>query len=137
MEQMVVTIIGGQNENDHMFSFIMDLMGYRNQFLMNHWQTTSYAEHKLTDSIVGDLDGFIDRLGENVIGTFGRPKINTVSSDICDIAVCSTLHVLNCIDKGIKDVMNDCKEECSEGLLSILGELDEAVKKFKYLATLS
>ena len=120
-----------------MFSFIMDLMGYRNQFRMNHWQTTCYAEHILTDTIIKDLDGFIDRLGENVIGTYGRPKINTTSSDICDMAVCSTLHVLNCIDKGIKDLTCDCKEDCTDGLLNILDELDEAVKKYKYLATLS
>lgn len=136
MEEIFIGVIGTGSLQDKIFMFLIKLMGQRDQLRMNHWQTTSYAEHKLTDDILEALDGFVDKLGENALGAYGRPKINTISNNVTDIAISSTEYVLDCIDKQLKELINIYKEEDQEGILAILGEMDSEIKKFKYLASL-
>ena len=139
MDILVSTSINGNGSDDlqmKTFTFLMSLMGYNNQLRMNHWQTTSYAEHKLTDDVMGSLTGFIDAIGETVLGTFGRPKINTVSTNISDIAISSTDYVLKCISEAVKEMVRIYKETEYEGIFALIGDLEGDVKKFLYLATL-
>jgi len=139
MDILVSTSINGNGSDDlqmKTFTFLMSLMGYNNQLRMNHWQTTSYAEHKLTDDAMGSLTGFIDAIGEAALGTFGRPKINTVSTNISDIAISSTDYVLKCIDEAVKEMVMIYKETEYEGIFALIGDLEGDVKKFLFLATL-
>ena len=122
---------------DKTFEFVIKLMGYRNQIKMNHWQTKSYAEHKMTDDLTSTLDESIDKIAESVIGAFGRPKINTVSTNIGDSAITSAEYVLSCINKDLLEMIDLYKESEQEGIFALLGDLDADIKKFIFLSTLS
>lgn len=122
---------------DKTFCFLIKLMGYRNQLRINHWQTKSFAEHKLTDNIISDLDQIIDSIGEAALGAFGRPKLNTTSNNISDNALASTEYILKCINDGNLDLMKDYKESGEEGIFALLTDFDATIKKFIYLNTLN
>ena len=129
---------GSDNFQDITFNYLIKLMGCRNQLRMNHWQTKSYAEHKLTDDIIGTVTGFIDTIGETALGLYGRPKINTVSTNISDIGIASTSFVLKTLNEITTELLNVYKEANeSEGMIAILGELDADIKKFMFLDTLN
>jgi len=118
------------------FDFLIKLMGHRNQLRINHWQTTSYAEHKMTDGLIGDLDGMVDTIGEYIIGALGRPQIATVNNSISDINVKNSKCVLDCLDKECKEMIQEYKITEMEGMINLLGELDDIINKYKYLSTL-
>lgn len=42
---------------------------------MLHWQTTSYAVHKATDALAERIQQLTDTLMEQIMGTYGRPKM--------------------------------------------------------------
>jgi Family of unknown function (DUF5856) len=138
MEDILVGIsIQSGSLLDKTFIFLIKLMGYRNQIRLNHWQTKSFAEHKMTDQLLGILDDNIDKIGESTIGAFGRPKINTMSTNIGDIAIISSEYVLNCINKDTLEMLECYKESDQEGIFALLGDFDAEIKKFIYLSTLS
>jgi len=133
----VVMTLGEESLQDKTFVFLVKLMGFRNQLRMNHWQTKSYAEHKLTDGVMASLTEYIDSIGEAALGTFGRPKFNTVSTNVQDISVASTDFILTLINDNTFQMIKDYKETEYEGILALLGELDADIKKFLFLCTLS
>ncbi len=138
MEDLFISMtIGEGNTQEKVFTFLMKLMTHRNQLRMNHWQTKSYAEHKLTDDAISTLEDSIDKIAEAALGAYGRPKINTFSSNISDNAIVSTEYVLNCISKDLQEMINMFKEENQEGILALLGDLDGDIKKFIFLSTLN
>lgn len=127
----------GDNElREKTFLFLIKLMAYRNQLRMNHWQTTSYAEHKWTDKFMEDLTGFIDTIGEYALGALGRPQINTTSTNISDINIVGSKAVLDAIEVDVQEMLAEYKITEFEGMVAVLGELDSSVKKFKFLSTL-
>jgi hypothetical protein len=137
MEDILIGIdVEQRSVLDKTFCFLIKLMGYRNQIKMNHWQTKLYSEHKMTDDLVKTLDDNIDKIAETVIGAYGRPKINTISTDIGDIAIVSSMFVLNCISKDLLELINCYKTLNQEGILAALGDLDGEIKKFVFLSTL-
>ncbi|MFW6310999.1 MAG: DUF5856 family protein [Nanoarchaeota archaeon] len=121
---------------DKSFFFLIKLMGYRNQLRMNHWQTLSYAEHKMTDKLIDALTKYTDSIGEVVLGTLGRPQISTISTNISDIKIVSTNNILERLDIDVKEMLAEYKITEYESVIALLGELDATVKKFKYLSTL-
>ena len=127
---------GGQELDIKTFYFLIKLMGLRDQLRMNHWQTKSYAEHKMTDDLMESLTEFIDTIGEIALGIFGRPNINTVSNEISDIALVSSSNVINQLDSFTKEMLEEYKITEHESMIATLGELDATVKKFKFLCTL-
>jgi DNA-binding ferritin-like protein len=127
---------GKETPQDKIFNFLIKLMGYRNQLRMNHWQTTKYSEHKLTDDIIETLDEMVDSIGETSLGAFGRPRVNTISTNISDIGIATTDYIIGCLDKNTKEMISLFKETEHEGLLALLGELDANIKKFIYLNSL-
>lgn len=127
----------GDNElREKTFLFLIKLMAYRNQLRMNHWQTTSYAEHKWTDNFMEGLAGFIDTIGEYALGALGRPQINTTSTNISDINIVGSKAVLDAIEIDVQEMLAEYKITEFEGMVAVLGELDSSVKKFKFLSTL-
>lgn len=137
MENIIMGIsLESDNLQDQTFIFLIKLMGYRNQLRMNHWQTTSYAEHKMTDDLMGTLTEYIDKIGESALGTFGRPKINTISTNVSDISIVTSEYIIKCIDSDVKEMIDLYKETEYEGIFATLGELDADVKKFLFLCTL-
>jgi len=127
---------GNESILDKSFSYLISLIGYRDQLRINHWQTISYAEHKLTDEAISIISEYIDKIGEAVLGILGRPKINTRENSISDISICSTEYTLKCICDLNKEMISVFKETEYEGIFSLLGELEAEINKFTYLSTL-
>jgi hypothetical protein len=125
-----------QGLREKTFNFIMKLMGYNNQLKMNHWQTTSYAEHKWTDAIVSELTDIIDTIAEFTLGAFEHPQITTTTNTISDINLKNSKCVLDCLDNDCKEMIQEFKITELEGMINLLGELDGIIKKFKFLSTL-
>ena len=121
---------------DKTFFFLVKLMGYKNQLRMNHWQTSKYSEHKLTDDVAAAWCESIDAIGEAALGTFGRPQINTIDNKVADISVASTKSLIDLVDAETQVLITAYKETKYEGILALLGELDANNKKFKFLCTL-
>jgi DNA-binding ferritin-like protein len=118
------------------FMFLVKMMGFRNQLRMNHWQTTSYAEHKMTDELLGVMDSNIDMVGEVALGLFERPQINTVSTNLSDIRIASSKFVLEEICKELQCLVEEYKVTSHEGMVTVLGDFCAEINKFKYLSTL-
>jgi len=122
---------------DQTFEFLNKTLGYRNQLKMNHWQTKSYAEHKLIDDLIDSIDENTDKIAEATLGAYGRPKINTTSNNVSDIAISSTEYTLECINKDIQEMLKLYKETEQEGIFALFGDFDGEIKKFLFLSTLS
>lgn len=138
MDEILVNISVDQCNDikDKTFTFLIKLMGFRNQLRINHWQTKSYAEHKLTDSVIELLDKYIDSIGESALGIFERPKLNTISTNISDIAIFTTKWVLEKMCEETREMLAEYKVTEYESIINLLGELDAEIYKSKYLLTL-
>ena len=128
---------GDEALKEKTFTFLIKLMGYANQLRFNHWQTTSYAEHKLTDEVLGTLTCYVDSIGEATLGAMGRPQINTTTLNISDMSLVGTKAVLDTLCSDVKEMLAEYKVTEFEGTIALLGELDADVQKFKFLQTLS
>ena len=118
------------------FDFLLNTMMYRDQLRMNHWQTTSYAEHKMTDDLIGALTGYVDSIGEVTLGIFGRPTITTKSCSISDINIFPTKKVLEKLEEEVKEMSAEYKVTEHDGVIDLLNGLESDIQKFKYLSTL-
>ena len=121
---------------DVIFVYLSKLMSYCCQLRFNHWQTTSFAEHKMTDGLMEDLTDQIDKLGEMTLGAFGRPQFQTVTYNICDNAVCGAKHVLDTMEKETKALIDLLSVTAFEDIKNTLADILALVNKNKYLSTL-
>ena len=122
--------------NSKIFDYLLNLQKCAIQLRMNHWQTESYAEHMATDAFIGEINGFVDALGESTIGELGRPRINTVTLNISDRSITSTKWVLESIKSETDELVNELRVTEFEGLLALVGDFDAVLKKALYLITL-
>lgn len=127
---------GDLSLKDKTFEFLVQLMGYRAQLRLNHWQTTSYAEHKMTDKLLEVLEENIDTIGEIALGLFERPQINSMSISVQDMRIASTKYILDEINKSLCSLVEEYKVTSHEGMITALGDLCAEMNKFKYLSTL-
>lgn len=117
------------------FEFLMKLMGYKNQLRMNHWQTFTYSEHKMTDDLMEEIDEKVDEIGETLMGTFGRPNVESFTNKICNIDLVDTKYIIENIDEYLCKLIKLYKDTSYEGIISLLGDFSADIKKFKYLVT--
>ena len=121
---------------DKTFTFLLKLMNYRNQLVVNHWQTLSYSEHKLTDDVVEDISEVVDEIGETTMGTFNRPNIDKFTCDIKNITQFPTVDVLNKIDEELLELIECYDDTPHEGIVALLSDFSAKIKKYIYLTTL-
>lgn len=121
---------------DKTFTFLLKLMNWKNQLVVNHWQTLSYAEHKLTDDIVEDITEVVDEIGETTIGTFNRPNIDMFTYEIKNITQCPTKDVLDKIDGELLELIECYDDTPHEGIVALLSDFSAKIKKYIYLTTL-
>ena len=134
--QIKPTNQGGNELKDKTFDFIVKLLGCRNQLRINHWQTTSYAEHKMLDDLIGAVDSNTDLIAEAALGLFERPQINTMSTNISDMRIASTKFVLDEMCEELCHLIEEYKVTQFEGMITLLGDFCADLNKFKYLSTL-
>lgn len=122
---------------NQLFQYLIYLMKCRDQLRMNHWQTTSYAEHKATDRLIGSYTEFIDQLGETTLGLLGRPSISTTNNEITDIKMFSSSAVLDSIEQYTTQIKELCESiENASDISNIIDEILGQTRVGKYLLTL-
>jgi hypothetical protein len=100
---------------------------------MQHWLTTSYAQHKALGKAYEGLDGLIDTFVETFIGVKGREPLSKIKTIV--------------IDDDIEDVLDDLEDTLRNevptdfspketALLNIRDEMLGLVQHTKYLLTL-
>ena len=114
-------------------SCITHLLEAQLSIRMQHWLTTSYAEHKALGKLYGGLDGLIDTFVETLIGEKGREVLSeintiTVNDDIED--------VLEDLEETLRnDIPTDFSDK-ETALLNIRDEMLALLQQTKYLLTL-
>jgi DNA-binding ferritin-like protein len=102
-----------------------------------HWQTTSYAEHKSTDQLLGKLADLTDSFLEKYFGLNGRPTIRTNSSvSVENMTKTKFLKLLNAADEYFRGPLEKLISKKSE-LMNIRDELLAEIDQTKYLLTLN
>ena len=121
---------------DKLFCYIICMLCTCPQIRINHWQTTSFSEHKMTDALFDELNGLIDKLGEATLGRMGSLKTNTVNFQISDISVCSTKFLLEKLCKETCEITEELSVTNFEDLKNIVADIEGLLNKSKYLLTL-
>lgn len=123
----------GKKEGSSNCCCIDDLLEAQLSIRMQHWLTTSHAEHKALGKAYEGLDGLIDTFVETLIGAKGRDILSginsiTVGGDAIDI--------LDDLEDTLRDdIPSDVGEE-ETALLNIRDEMLALVQQTKYLLTL-
>ncbi len=58
-------------------NYIQLLLQFRTDIKLFHWQTKSFAHHKISDELLGSIDDLSDKLVEDICGLYGtRPEMS-------------------------------------------------------------
>jgi len=121
------------NNNNELSSIINLLLQFRTDIKMFHWQTDSFAYHKISDELLSSIDDLSDQLVEALSGVLNtRPKVNS-SILVRDI---DTDLFLNELDR-VSDVLRNATSsflKFSE-IANIRDEILGVIDKVKYLMT--
>ena len=104
---------------------------------MFHWQTSSYANHKATDKLLGKLADLTDSFLEKYFGLFGRPVLRTESSiSVENMNKTKFLKLISTADEYFRGPMEKLISKNSE-LMNIRDEMLAELDQTKYLLTLN
>lgn len=115
-------------------NYIKILLQFRTDIKMYHWQTKSFAYHKISDELLTSIDDLTDKLVENICGLLNtRPEMNTTTQ----INISNILEKNVFISKG-KDVEKklralDVVFRSKSEILNIRDELVGSINKALYL----
>ena len=133
------------NNNNELSSIINLLLQFRTDIKMFHWQTDSFAYHKISDELLSSIDDLSDQLVEGLSGVLNiRPLALGHSSEGLDIPkVNSSIMVrdietdlfLNELDRVSDVLRNKTKIMTFSEIANIRDELLGAIDKAKYLMT--
>jgi DNA-binding ferritin-like protein len=101
-----------------------------------HWMTSSFAKHKATDELYGELNNKIDTFVETYMGIYGRPNIK---NEIINIKNMNDDEFVLYLKKTIKYLENDLPINYNiyTDLSSIKDEMIGLINKTFYLFTMS
>ena len=113
-------------------NYIKILLQFRTDIKMFHWQTKSFAYHKISDELLSSIDDLTDKLVENISGLLNQRPSLSAQITITDI---SDKNIL--ISKA-KSVITSLKESNSlfrsnSEISNISDELLESINKALYL----
>lgn len=118
------------NNNNELSSIINLLLQFRTDIKMFHWQTDSFAYHKISDELLSSIDDLSDQLVEALSGVLNtRPKVNS-SILVRDI---DTDLFLNELDRVSDVLRNKTKIMTFSEIANIRDEILGAIDKAKYL----
>ena len=119
------------------FDIISQIIQYKEQVKILHWQTTSFAEHKAFDSTYSDLNDILDTFVEAVAGKYGRFKLDEPKAVI--IKDYSNTNIVDATNSMINFLTNKLPEyfaATDTEILNIRDEILGILDKLKYLLTL-
>ena len=119
-------------DNNELSSIINLLLQFRTDIKIYHWQTESFAYHKISDELLSSIDDLSDKLVEALLGILNiRPEVNS-SILVRDVNKDLLLNELN----GVSNVLrNKTKIMTFSEIANIRDELLGAIDKAKYLMT--
>jgi hypothetical protein len=111
---------------------------YRQQLHIYHLQTKSYARHKASDELLGELTEFIDRFIETYSGKYGRVVFNGPTN--ITIENLDDDHGMDLLDNMIKYLLNDLPKyldpKIDSDLLNLRDDIVGKINQTRYLYTL-
>lgn len=117
---------------------VTKLLTYQNQVKIQHWQTTSYSEHKSLGDLYDSLTDSIDEFIETFMGKYGRiisqTNFNLVLENYKNLGPMSLMNDMENYLINELPTMLDSKKDTD--LLNIRDEILGSVNKTKYLLTL-
>lgn len=119
-------------------NIVTKLLTYQNQVKIQHWQTTSYSEHKSLGDLYDSLSDSIDEFIETFMGKYGRiisqTNFNLVLENYKNLGPMSLMNDMENYLVNELPTMLDSKKDTD--LLNIRDEILGSVNKTKYLLTL-
>lgn len=119
-------------------NIVTKFLTYQNQVKIQHWQTTSYSEHKSLDDLYDSLADSIDEFIETFMGKYGRitsqTTFNLVLENYKNLGPMSLMNDMENYLINELPTMLDSKKDTD--LLNIRDEILGSVNKTKYLLTL-
>lgn len=119
-------------------NIVTKLLTYQNQVKIQHWQTTSYSEHKSLGDLYDSLADSIDEFIETFMGKYGRiisqTNFNLVLENYKNLGPMSLMNDMENYLINELPTMLDSKKDTD--LLNIRDEILGSVNKTKYLLTL-
>ena len=120
------------NNNNELSSIINLLLQFRTDIKMFHWQTDSFAYHKISDELLSSIDDLSDQLVEALSGVLNtRPKVNS-SILVRDIELDLFLNELDRVSDVLRNATSISSLKFSE-IANIRDEILGAIDKAKYL----
>lgn len=118
-------------------NLVTNLLTYKNQLQILHWQTVGYAEHVAIGGLYDALDGLIDAFIETFMGKYGRVlgKGGFVLA-LKNYQDYPPTLLLEDVTKFLSEDVPVMLSEKDTDLLNIRDEMLGAVNKTKYLLTL-
>ena len=117
---------------------IKTLFRFRQQLHVYHWQTKSYARHKASDQLLGELTDFIDSFMEIFFGKYGRVIFSKNIS--INIGNMSDEEALKSLDEMISYFYNELPKSLNAktdtDLLNLRDDIVGKINQVKYLYTL-
>lgn len=126
--------------NGKVLKFIQNTMNYLATIKMYHWTTDSFAAHKATDALYGNLQTFMDSYVETSLGNNDNKQIlrNKISSiKVKHINSNSALHkYTNQYKNELNQLRRSLSDKKQSNLLNILDEILAELDVLLYLLTL-
>lgn len=101
-----------------------------------HWNTTSYARHKVSDDLIKKISDSVDNFVETFIGIYkSKPVVNNISIDkkwLSETGIIECLQQFN----GHLIKMEESFNIKNKELLTIRDDIVNAINKTLYLFTL-
>jgi len=112
---------------------IAKLMGFQQALALNHWLTTSYAQHKALGKAYENLAEKIDGFVESLIGVKGRSVIANIT--ILDVGG-NVQSILNGIEAVLRNDIPALVGPNETALLNLRDDMLDLVQHTRYLLTL-
>ena len=115
-------------------SVVAKLMGFQQALLLNHWVTTSFAQHKALGEAYEELAEKLDGFVESLIGVKGRGVVANITT--LDVGG-NTQVVLSGLESVLRKDIPALVGPNETSLLNLRDEMLDLVQHTRYLLTLS
>jgi hypothetical protein len=124
--------------NNKLYEIVPILYSFRQQLHIYHLQTESYARHKASDELLGNLTDYIDTTIETYSGKYGRVKFSGPTNIVVDNL--NDDHGMSLLDNMIKYFLNEFPKyldsKVDSDLLNLRDDIVGKINQTKYLYTL-
>jgi DNA-binding ferritin-like protein len=116
--------------------FILNMLAFRTQAHIFHWQTKKYSTHVALGGFYDAYILLVDTLAESMMSKFGTPVIGVGNIKIVDY---SEENINLFLNEAYSLFENEGRTLCADNteMLNVIDEIVGEINKLKYLLTLS